>query len=523
MNNILNQGVVTPFVLFTFPDGFVIEDLTQPNNINDVNCAPRFFINLHHNRTCSQACSFKLDIVYVPDTFSTGNPYLIDSKLVQCSGEQIKYRYGYYDCYGRTHYQQAEYVGQIYTYNSEVDILNGTINYTIEGCATASELASSMAKIEATNELTQPTVYLEALINEATSGGFKDLRDLYEVYIPQKIDTAIFIPNFDSAPVLDLIMGAVTSTKNNGVPVRKGGLVQLSLGPEITGTENLSHLLTEEEYNILHNQYGSSKNNIQSIGDAEYYKKKYEAIKNAAKAKLQSPFVCYIDDISPASGKLGTLIYKCKDRTNNLVDSNYVYYMGNEFRSSFEKQDVLSFAVNYNGAKALASGKKTGNTSIGIDAAGNNQGYTYNIDDVGAIGKTVNDTKSGNYRNLITSIKELTDIMIYPFEATMTVVGQLQPSHLLDIISVTVFINGTEHKVLSGDYMILEITDEISSSGFTTTFKLIRQDLSALTQPTETISGVGDAGKAGEVQVAIDTTQPQPTSGTSGVGNQNRT
>lgn len=524
MNSILRQGVVTPYVLFTFPSGFTVENFSNNfGNVNDINCAPRFFINLHHNRTCSQACSFKLDIVYVPDTFSKGNLYLIDSEIVQSVGEQIVYKYGYFDYWGRRHEQLAEYTGQIYTYSSDVDVMSGTINYSLEGCAVASDLNNSMAKIEATNEARQPSEYLETLIKESTYGGFYDLQKYYNISIEDRNDEKVIIPNFDSAPVLDLIMGAVTGEKNNGLPVRKGGLVELSLGPEITGTENISRLLTEEEYNIIHGQTASG---YTMWGEqAKRYQEQYASIRAAAQAKLKSPFVCYIDDNFTTNGKFGTLRYKCKDRTSNLSanDECYIYRLGNDNTGDFADQDVLSFSVTYDGAVAMAAGGKTCNTSVGIDAAGNNHGTTYDTQDVESTGKSVDDTKSGTHRNLITSVKEMTDIMIYPFEASMTVVGQINPSHLLDIIYVTILVNGVEHQVLSGEYMILEITDEISSSGFTTTLRLIRQNLSNIKTPTETISGTGDGGPSGEVASAILSTTPQPTVGSTQSLNQNRT
>jgi hypothetical protein len=56
----------------------------------------------------------------------------------------------------------------------------------------------------------------------------------------------------------------------------------------------------------------------------------------------------------------------------------------------------------------------------------------------------------------------------------MTVIGQTQCSQLLDKIQVNIMFNGVPHPGLSGRYVILEITDDLSDSGFTTTFKLLR-------------------------------------------------
>ena len=45
---------------------------------------------------------------------------------------------------------------------------------------------------------------------------------------------------------------------------------------------------------------------------------------------------------------------------------------------------------------------------------------------------------------------------------------------MLDKIHVDVYVNGVKNEILTGDYIIQGITDNLSADGFTTTFKLFR-------------------------------------------------
>ena len=502
MNSILNQGVVTPFIIFTFPTGFTIEDYGT---------APKYFMDLDHNRTCKQACTFKLTIVYVPDTFKEGQPFLLDQQLLSSQGGKVVYTYGYFDRFGKRHQQQGAYVGQIYNYTSDVDIANGTIKYTISGCATAVDLTTSMARVEATNKRVKPSEHLQLLINDATSGGFYDLKQVYEVDIRDKIDQEVIIPNFDSAPVLDLIMGTVTGEKNNGIPVRKGGIVQLSNGPELPSSVGL---LTDMERQMIAHQ---GKFTINSESDARIFKQKYGKAQDRAKAKLKQPFVCYIDDTETTSNKLGTLKYVCNTYNNYTAGlENFVYYMGNNQKNS----DVLDFSVSYDAAKGLAAAMGTGKTVSSIDPDGNGYGSTFTVEELPNLGRNTFGTKGGMDQNLLISIRDISQIMIYPFQATMTIIGQTQKNELLDIIYVTVFLNGAQHDILSGRYQILEITDNVSSSGFTTTFKLLRMDTSGV-PATETIKATGSDGNSQKVEDNIEANTTAPNTSQQSV--QNRT
>ena len=64
MNNILNRGFVSPYIDFRFAAG----DLGSEQIIDTT--PPRYFASFHQERTVGEACSFTLQLNFVPQTFT---------------------------------------------------------------------------------------------------------------------------------------------------------------------------------------------------------------------------------------------------------------------------------------------------------------------------------------------------------------------------------------------------------------------------------------------------------------------
>ena len=477
-NPILKLGIATPFVLFNFAKSGSIES-------KDV---PRYFVSLDHNRTCTKACTFKLTVIYVPDTFSVGTPTIIDNMLVSSVRQPVTYHYGYYDYLGHRHIQQQQYIGQVYTYSSDTNIANGTITYTIEGTSHVAELTSELAEIKGSTLPMKPSDYFEVKLfqNQNRGDGFKWLQQYYEIKIDHT-DGEVPIPNMGKAPVLDLIMGTSNNiTKNNGNIAKVGGLVSLSKAP------------LQQSMEELHNS-GKLTNTAYAWYQRVATKSQASEFAKSIQTKLGTPFRCYVDDIYSEGSKYGTLYYVSGSKTeaNNVFEFDF----GNTYRDS----DVLSFSVNYDGSVALAAASATDNVTTAVDAEGNPIGASNTILSVNNLSRNTFPTLSGFNEEMFFSHEELSRIMLYPFEANMTIMGQLVPNQLLDIIYVVVKLNGAEVPHLTGKYQILEINDNVSDSGFTTTFKLIRyvQDSEAQGYMENSVStSLNSAAK--EVQDAID-------------------
>lgn len=461
VNSILKYGVATPFIRFNFYAGSIESD---PKN-------PRYFMSFEHNRTCKCACTFKLTIVYVPDTFSVGQPTLIDQMILASINNRITYNYGYCDYNGNIHLQQQMYVGQVYTYNSSVDVASGTLTYTVEGTAVASDLTNSLARIRRVDGKKQPSVHLRYLTSGNVEEGFRDLVNMYAVDTSDNEDEAVTIPEFDSTPVLDLIMGKVVTgaTKKGGLPVREGGLVQLSHAPLTKSMEEAYALGLVSQSDYATWKYNSDTlQRYSRTGGGGAWLDTMRNQKTNIEQQLVTPYIAYIDDIEVA-GKYGTLFYKKK--TGYETDNVFEYDYGNDVQNS----DVLSFSMTYDGAVAMAASRASDNVEVSIDADGNNIGHSEATTQVANLGRNTFPTLSGFDENSFYSKQELSDIMLYPFEADLEIMGQIFPSNMLDIIYVVVKINGTEHPTLTGSYKVLEITDNINSSGFTTNLHLLRE------------------------------------------------
>ena len=474
-HEMLTYGIATPYVLFNFGTvgSICTDDL-------------KYFISLEHNRTCEQACTFRLTIIYVPDTFETGNPTWIDNLLVSSVRQRVSYKYGYYDYLGVIHEHKQQYVGQVYTYSSDTNIANGTITYTVEGTAYVAQLANKMAEISGTTEPKQPSRYLRNKLRAGKDDGFGWLKQYYECDVKTHTDGAVKIPNLGKGPVLDLIMGNSNNiTKNNGTTAKVGGLVHLSNAPLQKSMEELHNagLLTDSAY--------AWYQRVATHSQATEFVK-------VVQRKLGTPFKCYIDD-TYVNDKYGTLHYV----PGTLYESNSIYEF--DYGNTYNDSEVLSFSLNYDGAKALAAAAATDNVTASIDAGGNPIGTSNAIISVNDLSRNTFPTKSGFDEELFLSQEELSSIMLYPYEANMTVLGQLTPNQILDIIYVVVKLNGTEIPHLTGQYQILDVNDSISDSGFTTTFKLVRyiQDSEVQGYMENTVS-TSNESDAKSIQEAID-------------------
>ena len=453
---ILRQGVATPYVLFNFRAGSI------ESKIDD----PRYFMSLEHTRTCREACTFKLTIVYVPDTFSPGNPTLIDNLILSSVREKISYRYGYCDSYGNIYMQECSYSGQLYTYNTDINIDSGVLTYTVEGTAAVADLSNSIASLPG-GVRWQPSVYLKDQLSKASEGGLFDLKQYYALDIDDRQDEIVDIPEFGNAPVLDLLMGTVQTgaISDKGLPTRKGGLVQLSHCKRARSMEEgyALGLVSQEDYEKWSNKKLSQARSSNSASA--------QSLQNDIKeleSQLVTPYICYIDDIE-SDGKCGTFHYVKRD--GQETDDVFMYEFGNDCKDS----NVLSFSVSYDGSKAVAAAPASNNISNSISAEGSNQGSSNTVCFTGNLGRNTYPTLSGFDEDYFISKQKLSDIMLYPYEADMTIVGELKPHQLLDTIYVVVKLNGTEHPTLTGTYQILDISDHVGSDGFTTTFHLIRE------------------------------------------------
>lgn len=488
-NHILSRGLVTPFVIFNFLNGSI-----EATNV------PKYFVSLEHNRTCKEACTFKLTIVYIPDTFSAGRPTLIDNMLLSSVSGKVTYQYGYYDYMGVRHVQNQMYVGQMYTYGCDIDIKSGTLTYTVEGTATVAEIISEQVKIEAVDHLKQPSRHLQYLTTNAEQQGFRKLADYYYLDIDYT-DKKVHIPNLGVGSVFDLVMGTVTATKkNDGTLSRSGGLVGLSNAKKFSSVSDMYNAgaISNAEYQSYRIAYEAQ----QHSGKSGQAAKGYNDIVDKYNDMLVTPFICYFDDYENSGKPYGNFHYVPAKGWE--TDDVFEYYYGNHIPNS----DVLNVSFSFDPTVGVAAARSADSVTSSIDANGNNIGHSNSITQLGNLGRNTYPTLSGFNEDAFLSQQELSRIMTYSsYSATLTIMGQLRPSNLLDIIYLIVYINGTPHPVLSGHYKVIEIIDSVSSSGFTTQLQVIRElDTPVDGAELETYVTSPATGKAQLVQDNIDAT-----------------
>lgn len=476
-NDILNQGCVTPFIIVNFAAGSIDQ------------IPPKYFISFQNVRSCSKACRFELQIKYVADTFRLGTPEIINQMLLASVNQDVKWQYGYYTSTGQIRVQNVQYCGFFTTYTENIDS-NGSLTYLIKGIGSEFSMlteevtlpeyhiggsASSFGGL-------QPSNYLSIQVNYKLQKYFND----YNVDIA-KVDKYVkHIPAY-TGPLLDGICGSTNSDK-----IKQGGLVSLSV---ISKDRYLNSgvVSSQDSYYYSNFKYiGASYSNTPSS-----MKTDAQNAYNKVSSLLEDGFIAYFDSIS-TNGKKGTFYYRPKNYGS--PGSQYVYQLGNNIKDS----DVLDFSVDYDGSVAMASVASTNVIDSNIDINGNNIGSTNIITSAAGFNRNTYTTLSGFNEEVFMSRSLLSDKLVYPFKATLRVLGQLNVSYLCDEINVTILINGTEHPAFSGKYSVIGIVDELSDSGFTTTLELVRIATPEQTSAYSTWVSNNETSRAQEVQTNIN-------------------
>ena len=456
MNAILGHGVVTPIMDFQFADGNHID--TYPT--------PRYFLSFNQKRSVKKACSFSLTITYPPGNFGDSEAILMHQLLLTNSNKPVQYRYGYATPGGSVVWQNQSYVG-IFTKYVE-NLSSGYLQYTITGIAQA---------VECTSPETNITSYLTKLIND---GGIKKpsdiLKDLIngvnleDRTIPEFFrdyrteidgtDLSLEVRSYDTLPkgnttIHDVIFG---KTNNDGSQF-VGGVV--NFGTRVSNRTAYQTLITH-------------------------------GLSSQAGALPKEKFVAYFDNVMNGGGKNGTFYYV--PESGRQSGSIFNYDFGNDFLNS----DVLNFNINADYTYAFANVGAVDNTRSSIDAGGQNVGGSLSVSKIQAFNTNVFNTPSGFDTSAFLTSSTLSKIFNFPHNASMEIIGQTSCNQLMDKIHVNVHVNGIPHPALTGDYIITDIEDNLSESGFTTTFQMFKDSDAVATTPFYAVSGDASKAKANE-------------------------
>lgn len=447
MNSILNNGVVTPIIHFQFADGNYID--TYPT--------PRYFLSFSQKRSVKKACSFSLTLTYPPGNFGESEAILMHQLLLSNANQRVLYRYGYSVPGGSPKWQNQEYVGIFTKYLETIN--DGYLQYTITGIAQAIECTSPEAKIHdyISNLIEQQgKKQPSAILKDMVSGnGFEDdtIKNFFTNYNTQidESDEQIDVKSFQSVPQQNCTIHDVIFGKNNtDGSSYVGGIVNYGIKSISAGEAYQSGIISASQYNAWQTlvNHGLS-------GQA------------AAFAPPKQRFMSFFDNVS-TGGKAGTFYYV--PETGNQTGSIFTYNFGNDFIDS----DVLGFHVDADWTAALGNAGSLGNTRSSIDAGGQNVGSTLSTTKLPTFNTNIYNTPSGFDTNAFLTSSTLSTLFNFPINATMEVLGQTDCNKLMDRVQVNIHVNGMPHPALTGMYVITDIEDNLSESGFTTSFTMFK-------------------------------------------------
>ena len=134
-------------------------------------------------------------------------------------------------------------------------------------------------------------------------------------------------------------------------------------------------------------------------------------------------------------------------------------YPGNDFVTQFSIKNNEEWSILYNYSEKISDLNET-----------------YTINDQGELIKdnTLSLMQSSRTQTVDENTKAWwTKVTQFPIEATVTIKGLIRPSILMSYVRINSYFYGRKH-ISSGLYIITKQTDKISSSGYTTTLKLLR-------------------------------------------------
>ncbi len=472
MNDILNRGFVSPYIKFNFLRGSIE---TTPH---------AHFVSLTHNRSVEQASTFELTLIYVPGTH--GETYAEDMHqlLLTSVNHPVTFHYGYITPDGGLEIQRGDsgevwYRG-IYTQYTENLGNDGTLTYTISGVAESVNLDTPKVEIE--NYLAERKRGAKGATQKAKPSGIVQ----YLVTATENSNTNIgkYFEGFefdidDSDEPVDI----------NSINVKDGTLRDVLCGSyksdgtaNVKGFVNYSYVSMDKDkalaYGLITERDVQLAESYNSKG-ANTYSKNQRTQEETDSANLISklkalPFVCYFDDVLTAEGSQSKGKFYYKPKYTMQYANEYIYNFGNNFIDS----DVISFSVNNDCVVAMASVGSLNSISSGIGNTGESIAASHNVLQQTSFSVNSFNTITGFDESRFLTQTALSNALNFPFTATMTVVGQTKLNHLLDKIRVTIMFNGAINELLTGDYIIMGITDELSDLGYTTTFDL-QKDISA--------------------------------------------
>lgn len=391
---------------------------------------PDYFTSLSHKRILHEACQCTLNLSYVPNPGE--DPSLIEAAIWKSKG-RCKYQYGL------TGYKSPVYSGLIYDYS--VSMSEGRLDYKMDLISQEISYLTGAIKDAKFNippikdrikYRKEPWKWVRWAVEKLILFYFND-----EYYFEDCVYTGDYDGDAEACPY-ELQSSQLDFVGTN--PIQALYKIAKHLYPRDGNTSTLYYIQFDDEASLTD------------------YK---------GKVKLMST-----SQVVDKSSVVGTYSFLWNHRDSSVISWNPEYkgtavifndtYRKKYLKKSTESDEghVAEYAVQSDGSYLVDTmpNKKT------LRAEANAMyGTIY--------GSDFEDVIQDN-DELIRAYNEITR---YPYKATLTVMGLPADFVIGDHLIINPYLNGILHHT-GGEYMIQGITDNVSSSGFTTELNLVRVD-----------------------------------------------
>lgn len=472
-NESFNGDILAILLDFSLTDGNQVLNSFTITSDKGVKFQGAYLQSLRHELNGAQAVNkFTITIDFVPNTTNDASSF--ESNLLRVAslnakrqGDKVqsqlgpccKFRYGYCDYKGVSHWSTNPqggfyYEGLIYDY--DVTVNGNYLSYTLYGF---SDILNSL-----NDEISIP--------NQGKVKPSKVVRYIYDKYLK---GTYTEKPDIDEDD-MEVEIGAMS---NQSIWSILNYLSQLSVNPTDAKIIEENQNKEESEQTLVQGWY------TYWLDDSADHKKfYYKRLTNEGSQSLGKTTYTYV-----YAGGSNTLDHKVLNYSSEYSGTLYLALAASGY-SEFNKKvkDLENSSVDNTNEDDLNSGSSSGIVGF-IAKAVNYFKSAVEIADTNVWSEEFNKTNS-QYA-AATMMKKMFSLV--PFRANLTVLGVLPGFKLgQTYIQLTVLMNNTTYVPATGKYMVLSQVNELSSSGFTTQYKLLKNADYNLTKATQVQNAKGN-------------------------------
>lgn len=472
-NESFNGDILAILLDFSLTDGKQVLNSFTITSDKDVKFQGAYLQSLRHELNGAQAVNkFSITIEFVPNSTNDASSFEANllrvaslnakeqgNKIKSQLGACCKFRYGYSDYRGVAHWSTNPQGGKYYEgiiYDYDVTVNGNYLVYTLQGF---SDIMNSL-----NDEISIP--------NQGTVKPSKVVKYIYDEYLKE---TYTEKPDIDEDDV-EVEIGAMS---NQSIWSILNYLSKMSVNSTDAKIIEENQNKEESEQTLVQGWYTYWLDD--SAGHKKFY---YKRLTNEGSKSLGKTTYSYV-----YAGGSDTLDHKVLSYSSEYSGTLYLALAASGY-SEFNKKvkDLENSSVDNtseNNESSTSSSSILGKLIKAID-------YFKGIGDVAdtAVWSAEFNAKNSQYA-AATMMKKMFSLI--PFRANLTVLGVLPGFKLgQTYIDLKVLMNNTVYTPATGKYMVLSQVNELSSSGFTTQYRLLKNADYNLTKATQVQNAKGN-------------------------------